>query len=158
MADSILSDLFDHPGFEENKLWRQQTFPAGKNIFHQDDPGEDLFVVLSGKVRITYTVVLDGGQRIEPGIADFEPGDVFGEMSVLDQSPRSASASAIEETRLAVINGEKLQTFLDEHRDLGYVILKHFYANTVRHLRVATKRFGSVFAWGLKVHNIDKHF
>jgi len=157
MTESILTEILNHPEFKENEFWHRQSFASGVQIFHQDDPAENLYLVISGKVRITYTVVLNDDRHIQPGIVDLEVDEIFGEMAVLDNSPRSASASVVEDTILIVINGEKLLTFLDSHQNLGYSIMKHFYSNAIQRLRLSTQRFGSVFAWGLKAHNIEKH-
>ena len=74
-------------------------FPAGKQIFEAGDLGAALYVVQSGRVRI-YRTYLDGRERM---FAYLGPGEVFGEMSLLDDQPRSASAESVEETILLVL-------------------------------------------------------
>ena len=71
---------------------RRRTFRAGEVIFHRDDPGQVLYVIRSGKVKI-YITSQDGQ---EVALAVFGPGDYFGELALLDGQPRSASAVAIE--------------------------------------------------------------
>ncbi len=65
---------------------------TGEIIFHRDDPGQVLFVIAQGKVRI-YVTSPDGQ---EVTLAVFGPGDYFGELALLDGHPRSASAIALE--------------------------------------------------------------
>jgi len=71
---------------------RRRTFRAGEIVFHRDDPGQVLYVIRAGKVKI-YITSQDGQ---EVSLAVFGPGDYFGELALLDGQPRSASAVAIE--------------------------------------------------------------
>ncbi|MGH2516878.1 MAG: Crp/Fnr family transcriptional regulator [Ktedonobacterales bacterium] len=71
---------------------RRRTFRGGEVIFHRDDPGQVLYVIRTGKVKI-YITSPDGQ---EVSLAVFGPGDYFGELALLDGQPRSASAVAIE--------------------------------------------------------------
>src|SRR5262245_14584302 len=72
-----------------------QRFQSGDRIFVQDDEGKCMYVVRSGKVGI-----LASGAVLET----VEPNGVFGEMALIDGSPRSATAIAREPTELAVID------------------------------------------------------
>jgi CRP/FNR family transcriptional regulator/CRP/FNR family cyclic AMP-dependent transcriptional regulator len=71
---------------------RPRAFRPGEIIFHRDDPGQVLYVILSGKVRI-YVTSPDGQ---EVALALLGVGDSFGELALLDGQPRSASAVAVE--------------------------------------------------------------
>jgi CRP/FNR family cyclic AMP-dependent transcriptional regulator len=71
---------------------RRRTFRPGEIIFHRDDPGQVLYVIRAGKVKI-YITSPDGQ---EVALAVFGPGEYFGELALLDGQPRSASAVAIE--------------------------------------------------------------
>jgi len=71
---------------------RRRTFRPGEVIFHRDDPGQALYVIQQGKVKI-YITSPDGQ---EVSLAVFGPGDYFGELALLDGQPRSASAIALE--------------------------------------------------------------
>ena len=71
---------------------RPRSFRAGEIIFHRDDPGQMLYVIKQGKVRIYITS--PDGQEVT--LAVFGPGDYFGEMAILDGRPRSASAIALD--------------------------------------------------------------
>lgn len=71
---------------------RRRSYRAGEIIFHRDDPGQVLFVIREGKVRI-YISSSDGQ---EVTLAVLGPGDYFGELALLDGQPRSASAITLE--------------------------------------------------------------
>lgn len=89
---SIFADL-DPAGLRElAAAARRRTFRAGEVIFHRDDPGQVLYVIRQGKVKI-YITSPDGQ---EVSLAVFGAGEYFGELALLDNQPRSASAIAIE--------------------------------------------------------------
>ena len=77
---------------ELSAVARKRTFRPNEVIFHRDDPGQMLYVIHEGKVKI-YITSPDGQ---EVSLAVFGPGDYFGELALLDGQPRSASAIAIE--------------------------------------------------------------
>ena len=81
------------------KVLNRRSFFPGDIIFHEGDNGSQAFVVQSGKVRIVKG--LAGGQKGTLGFV--EPGGVFGEMALLDNSPRMATAVAEEASVLIVI-------------------------------------------------------
>ncbi len=66
----------------------EESHATGTKLFQYGDPGDKLFVILEGKVRISREVAGMG----EEALAVLGPGEVFGEMSLLDESPRSADA------------------------------------------------------------------
>lgn len=73
---------------------RTRKFRRGEVLFHQGDPGDALFVVTSGAVKIS----LPSEEGDEAIIATLNAGDFFGELALLDGAPRSATATALEST------------------------------------------------------------
>lgn len=76
------------------EVTRELSFRSGEDIFREGDPGDGAYVVKSGKVQISARI--GTGDRVV--FSEVAPGDVFGEMSLLDHQPRSACASAEGET------------------------------------------------------------
>lgn len=72
------------------------SYPRGNIIFHQNEIGRTMYVIVTGKVRI-YKTAADGG---ETTTNIFTNGDVFGEFSIFDQLPRSASAKTLTQCEL----------------------------------------------------------
>ncbi len=93
----------------------QRSFPAGQVIFRRGDQGDELFLIRRGQVRIM--LPLGGAQGHH--LATFGRGDFFGEMSFLDQEPRSADAVASTETDLFVLSRSRFDALSDEHKRLG---------------------------------------
>ncbi len=78
---------------------REREYPAGAVLLRQGETGVGLFIITAGMVHITQTTP-DGGTR---DLGDFGRGAVLGEMSLLDDMPRTATAIATEDTRALVI-------------------------------------------------------
>jgi CRP-like cAMP-binding protein len=87
---------------------RSRRFRRGEVIFHVGDPGDALFVIVSGEVKIT----LPSETGEEAILATLRPGDVFGELALLDGAPRSASASALEATETVVLPRDRFRELL----------------------------------------------
>lgn len=92
-------------------LVRLRAFPAGEVIFHQDDPGNGLYVVRRGMVKIALTAP-DGQETL---VALMHEGACFGELAVLDGHPRSASAIALDPTETYFLSRRDFLAFLSEH-------------------------------------------
>src|SRR3954454_5343263 len=78
---------------------RSRRFRRGEVIFHLGDPGDALFVIVSGEVKIS----LPSETGDEAIIATLRPGDVFGELALLDGAPRSATCTALEPSETLVL-------------------------------------------------------
>ncbi|MDQ2714829.1 MAG: Crp/Fnr family transcriptional regulator [Chloroflexota bacterium] len=89
---SIFGDLTDEDIRDLMAVARKRTFRAGEVIFHRDDPGQVLYVIKEGKVKIS--LVSPDGQEIS--LVVFGKGEYFGEFALLDSLPRSADAIALE--------------------------------------------------------------
>jgi len=108
---SIFASLSDQELESVADCLRKRTFAKGMIIFHKDSPGQSLYIIASGKVRIF--ILSESGQEISVRI--YGPGDVFGELSMLDGLPRSAGAVAMEKTQLLAL-----------HRDDFFALLARF--------------------------------
>lgn len=155
--ETEISALLDHPAFREGEHWGRRRVAAGEPVFHQGETGSELFVILAGSVRVMGEVELEDHRHIQPGFCDLPAGTLFGELPLFDQGPRSATVVAVEDTELAVIDGQRLLIFFDANPELGYKILKRILTVLVGRLRSANKKLVSLFAWGLRAHQIEKH-
>ncbi|HHY46155.1 MAG TPA: Crp/Fnr family transcriptional regulator [Firmicutes bacterium] len=87
---------------------RERVYPKGATLFLEDEPGDCMFIIVKGAVKV-YTLSPEGREKT---IAILSRGDCLGEMAVLDGRPRSASAEAIEETRAVIITRDDFRQVL----------------------------------------------
>lgn len=85
-----------------------RTVSRGHVIFHEDDPGDRLFIVIDGKVKISRTAP-DGRENL---LTVLGPGEMFGELSLFDPGARTATASAVTESTLASLDHDDLRPLL----------------------------------------------
>jgi CRP-like cAMP-binding protein len=112
-----------------NRL-RRRRFRRGEVIMHQGDPGDSLYVVASGAVKI----VLPSTEGEEAIIATLRPGDFFGELALLDGAPRSATATSLEQSEMLVLPRAVFMELLDNLPGLRDALL----ASLARELRRLT--------------------
>jgi len=84
-------------------MLREKSFSKGELIFREGDQGSEAFRILEGRIEISIHV---SGQGDVP-IGHLLPGDIFGEMALLDDKPRSATARVLEPARLHLMNIEE---------------------------------------------------
>ncbi|HEY6351323.1 MAG TPA: DUF1003 domain-containing protein [Candidatus Angelobacter sp.] len=93
------------------RLMDSRNFKQGEMIFEIGDPGAEIYIVRSGRVEI-YVENPDGEKVV---LGENEHGDVIGELSFLDNGPRTATAIAVEEAQMLSLHRERLLEFIDEH-------------------------------------------
>jgi CRP/FNR family transcriptional regulator, cyclic AMP receptor protein len=103
-------------------LCQEQTYRSGETIFREGEPGNRLFIIVTGSVRISRDIPNAG----EEALAVLKPGTCFGEMSVLDRSERSTDAFAADDCVLATITRPDLEMLLEFDKELAYVVLRSF--------------------------------
>ena len=155
MSD-ILSILTD-PGLVKSGVAEKRLYDSGDSIIVEGCNDRRIYLIERGSVRVTGRIELDGQRHIQPGLCDLGAGEVFGELSLFESGPRSASVVAIERCELRVFEAQALADYFDHHPEHGYVVLKWLFSVLSSRLRQADRRLGSLFAWGLKAHDIDRH-
>lgn len=108
-----------------------RNFAAGQQVFGEGEIGAEMFIIQSGKVRISKRSK-DG----EKTLVILEEGDFFGEMAVIDKGPRSATATAVEETKCIALNEELFEQQMQNNARIVKKILKNMSAR----LRDANKQ------------------
>ena len=142
---------------ESPDIGREQTYAPQQVVITEGEKDRRMFVVLSGSVRVVERVTLADDKHIQPGLCDLSLGDVFGELTLFEAARRSATVISVEQSVLLEIDTSALERVLDRRPDLGYRLLKQLFQVQAARLRQADRRFGSLLAWGLKAHAIDRH-
>jgi CRP/FNR family transcriptional regulator, cyclic AMP receptor protein len=100
-------------------LFEQRTCDAGETIFHHGEPGDEIFLVGNGRVEAFVTS--DTGEKIV--LAKVSRGEVFGEISLLDGGPRTASAVALDKSELLVLDRDRLLELVKRHPHVALDLL-----------------------------------
>lgn len=99
---------------------KERTYPKDSIIFQRDEIGNFFFLICSGKVK----VILETEEGKEGILSILYPKEFFGEMSLLDGEPRSASIVALEDTSVILINRDDFLNLLYKHPEIALKILK----------------------------------
>lgn len=110
-----------------SSVWR--SYAAGKRIISRNATDRDVYLLVSGRVRIT--TYSQGGRQVT--FRDIGAGEVFGEVAALDGRPRSADVIALEPALLAILPAALFAKLLSEEPTVGQRVLRHF-ASLVRQL------------------------
>lgn len=101
------------------KIIHDRNYLSGEYIFHQGDPGIGMYIIRDGAVRIERK--LDNSETVS--LAKFKSGDFFGELALMDEERRSASAIADSDVKLAVIFKPDLDEYINHFPKKGIKIL-----------------------------------
>jgi CRP/FNR family cyclic AMP-dependent transcriptional regulator len=149
-------------GLNEDEIGRleavceTQSVDAGDHVFTEGDEGDDLYIVLSGRVRISKAISLS----IDRTLATLSGGSVFGELAMVGEGTRSATACAEEVTKLLVLSREGFMRLTDEEPVLGLKVMGRFAAALAERLRITTQLLTDTVKWGLEVSgaaSLDLH-
>lgn len=102
-------------------MLRQRRFRAGETIFHEGDPGDAMHVIAGGRARISITS-REGDEAI---LVTLGPGDVFGELVLLDGAPRSATAMAVEPTVTFILARSSFDSLIAHNDAFRSAILRN---------------------------------
>ena len=112
----IFDDLSEKELSEVARLTHERTYKKDEHIFKQHAPAEGMYVILDGAVKI---IDPDSGTVF----ASLETGDFFGELALLDEEPRSASAHATQPSSLIGFFRTDLLTLMKRYPELGNKIM-----------------------------------
>jgi CRP/FNR family transcriptional regulator, cyclic AMP receptor protein len=119
-----------------SELTRERSYPKGSVIVFEDDPGDALFLVAAGQVKVVL-IAEDGREVILSVLGE---GSFFGEMAVIDEEPRSAHVIAMDDSSLLVLRREDFHSRLRSSPEVASSLLKEIS----RRLRRADEKLGSL--------------
>ncbi len=123
--DDVLSEapLFEALGENDARALRADVtnvhIGRGERLFSEGDAGDKLYIILKGKVKLT-RAAHDGRENL---LSVHGPGEMFGELSLFDPSPRTASATAVTEATLAGLAHDDLRAFLTDRPEVALHML-----------------------------------
>ena len=128
-----------------------KSYAANQVIFREGDAGDGLFILVNGSVRISKQSVTG-----EEALAVLEPHAFFGEMALIDFSPRAADAIANEAADLFFIPLKDLRTLIETNHQIAMKVLYSLCEVLAQRLRETNERYMSVFTiaqWGATAQN-----
>ena len=125
-------------------IFKERTFPAAVRVIAEGEPGKDMFVLVSGRVRVVKTMLLPGlhpevlaGRDSSKVLATLtgQSRPFFGEMSLVSDSPRSATVETLEESLFLVTDRDSFFHLAQEHPGLGIKLLTALSARMAEMVR-----------------------
>lgn len=110
MAENVQVQLFTRFG---------KKIPPGTVLFQDGDKGEEMYIIQSGRVKISKRI-----RGVEKTLATLEKGEFFGEMAILNDKPRSASAETVDECEMLVIDRKTFDTLLRSNVEIAIRFIK----------------------------------
>ena len=132
-------------------LCTEKTFQAGETIVAENNSGKELYIIVQGEVNISVNpgVVSLEGKSDKTVIATLRRGQSFGEIALVDEGLRSASAQAKnKDTRLMVIPRDKLIMLCETYPQLGYRLMYNLAADLAMKIRNADLRIREKMLYG----------
>lgn len=142
-----ISIFSDTSGEDLDKIaseMKRKEYKAGELIFREGDPGDELFVVVSGGVSV-YIVDKENKEVI---LSEIRTGNFFGEMSIVEQAPRSANCRVIEDSVFLVMHTDDFTRIIHTMPECAVKIMNKMLAITVQRLMNVGAFVTQMVQWG----------
>ena len=116
----LFSDLSDVEMDEMNKMTRMEAFKKKQPIYLPGDPGDYVYLLKSGRVKISK--IGDDGKELT--LAVLEPGEIFGEVEVLEETTRDSVAEVMDDADICLIKREDFERFLKSQPQCSFKLTK----------------------------------
>ncbi len=141
----LFADLDEEEIAAIGEICSEQSFKFGQKIFKEGDPGNRLYIVLEGEVRISRDVPGSG----EEALTVLKSGACFGEMAVFDRSERCTDAIANVDCKLVTITRADFEILMDFNRDLAHKVLWSVVRLLCERLRITNDSLRSFLAMSM---------
>jgi CRP/FNR family transcriptional regulator, cyclic AMP receptor protein len=147
----MIKTLFQSLPIQAWSSLEQRSYGPGDVICHEGDLGNEMFIIHSGKVLVCKAVE----SQIETVLARFGPGECFGEFSLFDNAPRSATVQAEEATELLVFTRSNLETLIEKDPTLAANFLLVILDEIAHRVRSTNEQLNEAIRWGLQARGYD---
>src|SRR3954464_1400165 len=128
------------------KACEERILVGGEELFHENDSGDSLFIVQSGRVDIFKNIRGD----VDRSLASFGPGDVIGEMSFIDGARRSATARTTETSEFLLLSRRSFARVQKERPDIAAAVFRNMAAIVASRLRTTNELYREAVAFGIE--------
>jgi CRP-like cAMP-binding protein len=135
------------------RVLRERSLRKGQVLFREGDPGEEMFLVRRGTVVVSKAV----RGLVEQVLTRMDPGDFFGEMSLFDGAPRSATiqADAGSDVALLVLDRASIESMIEANPRAAASFFHALVQVFIERLRNSTVLVAEVTRWGLEATGLD---
>jgi CRP-like cAMP-binding protein len=130
---------------------RERTLRKGQVLFREGEAGEEMYLVRQGSMVISKPV----RGNVEQVLGRAGPGDFFGEMSLFDRAPRSATLQAEMDTTLLVLDRANLERLIETSPAAAAAFFQALVRVFIQRLRNSTNLVAEVTRWGLEATGLD---
>jgi CRP-like cAMP-binding protein len=116
----IFSELSEEDIASLAHLALRKRYPKDTVVFFENEEGDFFFTITEGRIKVT--ILGDDGREVILSVLG--PGDFFGEMALLDNEPRSATAIAVEESELLSLHRSDFQSVLNDNRSITSALIR----------------------------------
>ena len=141
----LFEQLSEQALAEVRALLEPQALAAGTVLFNKGDPGDQMFIVRQGNVALYLPSPDKPGE--ERPIRIVAPGEVLGEMALIDRQPRSVSARALDAVEVLVFQGDDLRRMLGQYPPMALAVM----GGLNNRIRYTTDFLGEVREWVRRV-------
>jgi CRP/FNR family transcriptional regulator len=133
------------------EILKERKLRKGQILFREGDQGEEMFLVREGAILVSKAVT----GKVEQVLARFGPGDFFGEMSLFDRAPRSATIQADTDAALLVLDRQALQQMIEQSPRAAAAFFYALVQVFIERLRASGDLVAEVTRWGLEATGLD---
>jgi CRP-like cAMP-binding protein len=126
----VFSDLTFQEALEVNELLHDRVYEKGEIVFEEGDIGHGIFVVVSGKVGVD-----PSHQVLKNTVLEFGPGEMLGELTLFEESPRFATVVALEQTVMVALLRAEFSSLLVKNTKIGVKVLVRLSTTMSRRVR-----------------------
>jgi CRP/FNR family transcriptional regulator, cyclic AMP receptor protein len=130
---------------------RERKLRKGQVLFREGDQGEEMFLVRDGSILVSKAVT----GKVEQVLARFGPGDFFGEMSLFDRSPRSATIQAESDALLLALDRQNLSDLIEVNPRAAAAFFHGLVQVFIERLRASGELVAEITRWGLEATGLD---
>jgi CRP/FNR family transcriptional regulator len=142
----LFAELTSEDADVVHKACEERILVGGEELFHENDAGDSLFIVQSGRVDIFKNIRGD----VDRSLASFGPGDVIGEMSFIDGARRSATARTTESSEFQVLSRQSFARVQRERPDIAAGFFRNMAAIVASRLRTTNELYREAVAFGIE--------
>jgi len=124
----------------------ERILVGGEELFHENDAGDSLFIVQSGRVDVFKNIRGD----VERALTSLGPGEVIGEMSFIDGARRSATVRTAEASEFLVLSRQSFAKVQKEHPDIAAAFFRNMAAIVAARLRTTNELYREAVSFGIE--------